>query len=191
MATKKKPPSTILLNTLKHMCAAQNKTAKQFLAENGNPTIVRICSKCNLEKPATTDNFYFTRPGLFYGHCISCHYIHSLKNRHKYSKSIRAYAVANKEHILKIKREWYHKNKETIFKYKHRSLEYRRKLYARNKVANSDSYLKSLQRGRDYNTNNKDKIRKQKRKYCRANREAINRKNREKYHKKKLERRKN
>ena len=102
--------------------------------------------------------------------------------REKHKDDIHAYAVANREKILRRASEWYKNNRE-------RGLETRRKyraehteeIHAQQLKYRSENHEKILQQHRDFAARNHESILEYQRKHLAENRDRINQKRRDKY----------
>lgn len=85
---------------------------------------MKVCSKCNQEKPYSEfPTSKRERGGVSY-ECKSCRHLYYLKNREKFIQASRDNRVKNREKILVYKKEYAQRNRERIMKYQE---EYRHK----------------------------------------------------------------
>jgi len=141
----------------------------------------KICTKCGVEYPATTEFFYrdkYKKSGLI-GQCKKCkseyEKEYNKKNKEKRNKSSKNWRENNKEKKKEIDRKYYENNKEKIKKYQK---EYREKNI--DKIRKQDKIYRenNKEKIREYREKNKEKIQK----WREENKEKI-RENQRKYYK--------
>lgn len=123
---------------------------------NTNEVKMKVCSKCNEEKPLTTE--YFNRRKAsrdgFYGQCTDCRVAYNRQHRklnaEKVRQTRRNYYEENREEIINKSKEYYEKNRERIAIRRKRYykenrewfLDNRRRYYEENK----EEHLKRMRR---------------------------------------------
>ena len=139
---------------------------------------MKICSKCNIEKPNTNEYFAFQNKskGMLKNNCKICDKEYRKNNKERIKESKRIYAERNKEKIKEYFKEYYKNNKDKIKKstkeYQENNREkvrkYKKEYRSRDKTKNMmKEYLKEYQKNnkdklneyfKEYQKNNKDKM---------------------------------
>lgn len=77
---------------------------------------MKVCSKCKIEKPATTEYFHKdkNKKDGFTGICKTCKKKYYEENKEYFTIVIKEYREENKEHYQEIRRNYLQENKEEI-----------------------------------------------------------------------------
>jgi DNA repair exonuclease SbcCD ATPase subunit len=138
----------------------------------GETMNTKICTKCGKEKAANTEFFHKQRGGKYglAATCKGCVKIYHEANKEKILKRRKQYYEANKEKISKRKREYRKANKDKIAEY---DKQYRKA--NKDKVAERQKQYREANKEKikQYLEANKNKISKQQKQYCEANKEKI------------------
>jgi len=83
------------------------------------PPKMKICERCNEEKPATHQYFgtNFRMPDQLSPHCLMCRYAVLVERRKRKNEKSRDWANANREKVREINRRTYENNKQERLAY--------------------------------------------------------------------------
>jgi len=137
---------------------------------------MKKCSKCGVEKEATTEHFTKQTDGKdgLRPNCKSCQALYRKENKDRICEYRKKYYEGNKDHLLEYRKKYYEENREHY-------LEYRKKYYEGNREycleqkkkryeENREHYL---EQSKQYKRENKERIAERKKQYEQDNKEYI------------------
>lgn len=124
---------------------------------------LKICVKCNIEKPLSEYHKNPTYTSGYMGHCKSCRSylakIHRENNKEKLKEKAKKYREENKEVLKQKKKEDYERNREKRLAKMKATRDSKKEKY---KIKSKNYYIKNAdrikKRVREYSKNNKDKV---------------------------------